>query len=57
MARSEIFGDFYKLTTAGLLYKFTSVWAIITSVGIVATAIATIIIMVVVITQFHLDNF
>ena len=43
----KLYGNIYRLTPKGLLYKFTSRWAILTSIGIAITTISAIIITIV----------
>ena len=39
----ELFGNIYRLTPKGSLYKFSSRWSILTSIGITITTIASVI--------------
>jgi len=41
----KIFGELYRLTFEGLLYKFTNRWTILTAIGITITTISAAIVM------------
>jgi len=52
----ELFGNVYRITPSGFLYKFTSRWSILTAIGMTITTISAIIVTTIALYQYFLNN-